>query len=227
MKKIIFILLFALNLSQIYSQEKNYFSVQFDADYIYYFYNNKDNNIYNQLDLKNKFNYGFSLMGSKYFNKFKISTGINYVSKTCNHKDFEGDSWGVKSIDKKIKYINLPIIGSYEIFSHNTFNTDIDLGLILNRIVDYRLKTYYINNNVSIGDNIYAGQQLGLSIIGGFTFTKLIGQKFALNIQPFICYKLINDHDIKYSMYIGSKLPDDKLSLGIKIGLEFLFKKSE
>ncbi len=34
MKRIFFILLFALNLSQIYSQEKNYFSVQIDADYI-------------------------------------------------------------------------------------------------------------------------------------------------------------------------------------------------
>lgn len=224
-KNFIFILLFALSLSHLYSQEKNYFSIQADNSYQYYFFNNNDENLY-KLDFKNKFNYGFSLIGSKYFNKFKISTGIKYISKTCNNNVEEPLSETL-SRDFKIKYINLPIIGSYEIFSRNTFNTDIDLGLILNRIVDYRLKTYYINNNVSIGDNIYAGQQLGLSIIGGFTFTKLIGQKFALNIQPFICYKLINDHDIKYSMYIGSKLPDDKLSLGIKIGLEFLFKKSE
>lgn len=227
MKKTVFILLFALSISQIYSQEKNYFSIQVDNSYQYYFFNNNDENLY-KLDFKNKFNYGFSLIGSKYFNKFKISTGINYISKTCNNNVEEPLSETL-SRDFKIKYINLPIIGSYEIFSRNTFNTDIDLGLILNRIIDYRIKVYSINNQTFISDNIDAGQQLGLSITGGFTFSKLIGKKLVLNLQPYVCYKIINDHDYNKirnpNFYIYYILPEDRFSLGIQLGIEYLFKK--
>ncbi|HPB20478.1 MAG TPA: hypothetical protein PLC00_06865, partial [Bacteroidales bacterium] len=68
-------------------------------------------------------------------------------------------------------------------------------------------------------------KKLGLTFLLGTTFSKSIGNKWLLNLSPFINYKLIPDHNDQRPDY--KNIPDDRVFLGFKIGIEYLFKTSD
>jgi len=203
MRKIIFCLLLFFGALKTYSQDKDYFSTEFDANYYYYFVgNNNSNNL----------NYGFSLLVSKYIQKLKFSTGINYSIKSYNS---QGDPF--YSIEKRkynLEYLNFPIIANIEIFSHRNFRSSILTGFTFNHIIDYNITSFYLDN-----------RKLGVTFMLGATFSKSIGNKCLLNLSPSINYKLVPDHDNQRPDY--KNISDDKISIGFRIGIEYLFKTTE
>lgn len=218
MKKIILInFIILLSLFKIYSQEKNYFSIQGDADYYYYFIDK----------YKNNFNYGFSLMGSKYFNKFKFSAGINYSTKSYF---FANES----KLEYNLKYLNYILVGNYNLLSNKNFLCDFLLGVKFNQIIDYREKFYYENGNIR-KTKLTPDNYLGISLTSGFNFSTFINKNILINFSPFIDFKIKQDQNAKYPNMIPLPIPlsssnndiKDKLSLGFTIGIEYLFKKSE
>ncbi len=211
MKKIILFIILIICVSKIYGQKKNYFSIEGDANYYYYFIG--ENN-------SNNFNYGFSIIISEYINKLKVSSGINYAIMSF---DTQGDIfYSIKNREYKIVYLNFPIIGNFEIISQNTFVSSILIGVIFNHILDYNIKTYYLNGETLTENNIKENQKLGVTLTFGTTFSKSIGNKYTLNFSPFINYKLVSDHDSQRPSY--RNLPNDKISLGFKIGIEYFLK---
>jgi hypothetical protein len=214
MRKIIFYLLLFFLALKTFSQDKDYFSTEFDANYYYYFVGDNSSN---------NFNYGFSILISKYINKVKVSSGINYSTKSYNT---QGDPfWLIEKREYNLDYLNFPIITNIEIFSHRKFSSSVLTGFTFNQIVDYKIKSFYLNGETLIEDNLLNDKKLGLTFLLGTTFSKSIGNKWLLNLSPFINYKLIPDHNDQRPDY--KNIPDDRVFLGFKIGIEYLFKTSD
>jgi len=213
MKKILYSLLLTLLAFKTYSQEKDYFSTEFDANYYYYFVGN---------DNTNNFNYGFSFFFSKYIHKLKFSAGVNYSTKSYNsQEDF------LNSISKReynLKYLNIPIIVNIQIMSQKGFFVSILTGFGFNNIVDYNIKTYYMNGGYVTDNNLLDDKRLSITYMLGTTFSKSIEKKIILNMSPIINYKLIPDYKEQRPNY--KNIPNDKLSFGFKIGIEYGFKNS-
>lgn len=214
MRKIIFYLLLFFLALKTFSQDKDYFSTEFDANYYYYFVGDNSSN---------NFNYGFSILISKYINKVKVSSGINYSTKSYNT---QGDPfWLIEKREHNLDYLNFPIITNIEIFSHRKFSSSVLTGFTFNQIIDYKIKSFYLNGETLIEDNLLNDKKLGLTFLLGTTFSKSIGNKWLLNLSPFINYKLIPDHNDQRPDY--KNIPDDRVFLGFKIGIEYLFKTSD
>lgn len=213
MNKIVFCLLLFFWALKTYSQNKDYFSTEFDANYYYYFVGkNNSNNL----------NYGFSLLVSKYIQKVKISTGINYSIKSFNT---QGDSfYSIQKREYNLEYLNFPIIVNIEIFSQKKFFSSFLTGFAFNQIIDYNIKSYYLNGETLTDKNLL-NKRLGRTFMLGTTFSKSIGNRYLLNLSPFINYKLVPDHDNQRPDY--KNIPDGKISLGFKIGIEFIFQVSD
>jgi len=214
MKKIAFCLLLFIWALKTYSQTKDYFSTEFDANYYYYFIG--ENN-------SNNFNYGFSMLISKHIQKLKLSTGINYSIKSY---DSQGDPfYSIQKREYKVEYLNFPIIANIEIISQKKFFSSILTGFVFNHILDYNIKSYYLNGETLTEDNLIDNKKLGTTFVLGTAFSKSVGNKCLLNLSPFINFKLIPDHDNQRPDY--KNIPDDKISFGVKIGIEYMFKTSD
>ena len=214
MKKKILFLIIAFCALKTYSQNKDYFSTEFDANYYYYFVgNNNSNNL----------NYGFSLLASKYIQKLKFSTGISYSIKSYNS---QGDPfYSIQKREYNLEYLNFPIIANIELFSHRKFCSSILTGFTFNQIVDYNIKTYYQNGETLTENNLLDNRKLGITYMFGTTFSTFISNKCTVNLSPFINYKLVPDHDNQRPDY--TNIPDDKIFIGFRIGIEYLFKTTE
>lgn len=214
MRKIIFCLLLFFGALETYSQSKDYFSTEFNANYYYYFVgNNNSNNL----------NYGFSLLLSKYIQKLKVSTGISYSIKSYNS---QGDPfYSIQERKYNLEYLNFPIIANIEVFSHRRLCSSILTGFTFNHIVDYNIETYYQNGETLTEVILLDNKQLGITFMFGTTFSKLIGNICIVNLSPFINYNLVPDHDNQRPDY--RNIPDDKISFGFRIGIEYLFKTTD
>jgi hypothetical protein len=211
MKIVIFCLLLFLWALKIFGQDKDYFSTEINANYYFYFVG--ENN-------SNNLNYGFSLFVSKYIQKVKLSTGINYSIKSYNS---QGDPfYSVQKRKYNLEYLNFPIIANIEIFSLKKFYLSILTGFTFNQIIDYNIISYYLSGEVLTENIKLDNKKLGITFIFGTTFSKLIGDKCVLNLTPFINYKLVSDHDNQSPDY--KNILDDKISVGFIMGIEYLFK---
>lgn len=211
--KFLYLLIFICGFKT-YSQEKKYFSIEMDVNYYYYFLG--ENNT-------NNFNYGLSIIVSKYINKLKISSGLNYSIKSY---DSDGDDFFlIKKREYKLDYLNFPILSNIEIINRKSFNSSILFGFIFNKILDYNIKSYYFNEK-TLNNNINENKtNLGTTLNLGLTYSKITGKKWQLNISPFINYILIPDHYNGKPQY--TNFPDDRFSLGLKMGIEYLCKKND
>lgn len=211
MKIVIFCLLLFLCALKIFSQDKDYFSTEVNANYYFYFIGE---------NYSNNLNYGFSLFVSKYIQKVKLSTGINYSIKSYNSR---GDSfYSVQKRKYELDYLNFPIIANIEIISLKKSYFSILTGFTFNKIIDYNIKSYYLSGEILTENIKLDNKKLGITFIVGTTFSKLIGDKCVLNLAPFINYKLVSDHDNQSPDY--KNVPDDKISIGFIMGIEYLFK---
>jgi hypothetical protein len=205
-----FVLYFIANTA--FGQYENGLSTEFDAHYYYYFTGENTNN----------FNYGFSLLVSKYVRKLKLSTGVNYALKSY---DSEGDVF--YSIDKrkyKAEYLNFPIIIGYNVFSSGNFFSTIQTGFIFNKIINYTIKSFYMNGEILTEKDLLSNEGFDIKYMIGMTFSKSIHKNMILNASPFLSYKVVLNSSDERPDY--TNIPDDKLSAGFSLGFEYVFKPS-
>lgn len=217
MKKFVFCLLLFIWALKTYSQDKDYFSTEIDANYYYYC---------SLGESRNKFNYGFSILISKYISSLKVSSGLNYATKfyyydvtpifTTNY---------LNKRDYKATYLNIPITSNIEMISRKSFSSSVLIGFAFNRIINYSIQSYYLYNGTTTDRIPVQNQNFGTTLICGTTISKSLNNKYVLNLSPFLNYILISDLDNQRPDY--RNLPDDKISVGFKIGIEYLFKESD
>lgn len=211
MKILIIIFLIAISSSVVFSQDKNLISSEIDANF-YNYCISKENT--------NKFNYGFSLLFSRYLRKLKISFGINYSTKYYNapgNAFFE-----VERREYNLQYLNFPIIMNYPVITKEKHFISFLTGITFNNIIDYRIRSYYYSGDIYIADNLLNQKSLGMSLNIGLTISVTTGKNTLFNLSPIISIKIVPDHDVQKYSY--KNIPDDIFSIGLKIGIEYLIK---
>ncbi len=211
MKKIILFITFSVFCINFYGQEKNYLSTEFDVNYNYCFTGNNTHN---------NFSYGFSLLVSEYINKIKISAGINY-SRLYYDYNMEDLFYSIKKREYKLEYLKFPVISSFKIFSGNRTSISILTGFVFSSVIGYSIKPYYLNGKTITENDLLGQRQLGVSWLLGITFSKMLDNKLLLNISPFFNYPIIPNGRNQIPGY--NNIPN-YISLGAKIGIEYLFK---
>lgn len=223
MKKTIFLILIFIISNNAFGQENSSYSIELNSNYIFYFVANPKYSV----NYKNFFNCGFSLFGSQYLNdRTKLSLGINYSTKYFYYTQEPTlfNDFFTKQ-EYLIKYINIPILISYNFFKISDFKIGITSGFFGNHIISYDINRYYLNMDTKKDKNVKAGQKSGLSYRLGLEFSKLITQRLIINISPFFDYKIFLDFDEQRPDY--RNLTDDRFSTGFRLGVEYLFEKNK
>lgn len=204
MKKLYFFLSLFLLSFETYSQEREreYFSVEVDAIYSYYFFGG---------EYSNNFNWGFSTLLSLNTHKLKISTGVNYSVKSFNYQN------GITNTTK-LEYLHFPIIANIEVFSKKKIALNVLTGFIFNHNFAQSSKSYFPDGQLFEEDNSINKKNLGFSIPAGVTFSQLLGKRWRLNITSFINVRVKFEKSSPYGPF--SK---ERVSIGLKIGIEHLF----
>lgn len=219
MNKYLFLVLLLTGSIAVQAQDKGEMSLQAGAVYYYPFFGG---------NTKNKFNYGFSLLVSKSFRNVKVSAGIDYATKKYYYKV---NPVGFNSLTKReydMQYLDFPFLVNITV-DRLSEKAELGLltGLVLNKVVGYKIVSTYANNPVS-EDNLEIPATMGLTFRLGAAFSLPLGNRFRLNLTPFGDIKLVmnGDQDNSGDPYAGSyrNLPDNRFSAGFQAGAEYLFK---
>lgn len=217
MKKLL-ILFFLFCVYHGFSQDEFPVSIELNGRGIYYFF---DYGEYST-DYKNSFNYGFSVLCSKYYSpKTKLSTGLIYSTKNfyLETEPYRGNDYLIRS-ESRLKYFHVPFLVTYDCIRRDFGEIRIRHGLILNIRSHYEKYYYYQNKELEIvNKNDLYKSTFGLSYRLGCIFSKTISSKLIVNISPFVDYKFALDFED--SRPALGKLPEDRFSCGVNLGVEF------
>jgi hypothetical protein len=242
MKRILLIICLCFLSLGAFSQKKNAWSLEATSGtYLYYLIQQNEYDKYS-----NRFNYEFSLIGSRYFSMLKLSTGIMYSTKNIAERTFVNGLLAdyTFNVDYSIQYIKFPIFLSIG----KTFNPNISLniegGFIVDRILKYNLSI--AEEGKDYEDRNYYPKNIGILARLGLELSIKITNKGYLNINPFVDYKLLRDHiyslyhprwgadnifDYQYHRVPNGEDKNDPnsdnngglLSYGLSIGFEYVF----
>ena len=214
MKKIFIFIILTICVFKMYGQKENYFSIEGDVNYYYHFISKYT---------KNNFNYGFSVTLWQHIKKIKIGIGTNYSTKNYYYKVSPdiSNSFANKR-EYKLKYLNFPFLLDVNILNpNNRLYINILSGIILNKVIDYDKITYYTNKQPLYEKETDAEMKLGLSLRLGSAVSYKINKNISFSATPFADFKLILNSISQQPDY--SDLPDNRFSVGLKIGVEYLF----
>lgn len=186
MKKVLIIILCMIAFSnKSTSQNLEKLSVEFDADYCYYF------------KIPNDINYGFALLFSDYISDgFRLNVGVEYRKSNLYRDTYYNH--GYERNYFHVGYIDYLINGNIRIFSKNKFYTSLFVGISINTIVDYSGKVYYQYSVENIMEMLHEeGNCIGISLMLGESFSYKIRNRLFLHLTPFVNYRIKTDNRIK------------------------------
>ncbi|MCK5137516.1 MAG: hypothetical protein KAR19_17150 [Bacteroidales bacterium] len=208
------ILGFSLGLLNLNGQAKSYYSAEVNANY----YNFLSGEI-----LSNNFSYGLSFVVSKKIDKLKLSTGLTYTFKCI---DLYGSSfYSIDKYEHQIKYISIPIHGSIGLNTKKTIYPSILTGFSFHSIYDHKILIHSINGDVQTVDGNEENRNLGVSLLIGMKITKSLFPNCLVNLSSFVDWSLIPDYKNQRPDHLN--IPEDRLFLGLSIGVEYILSKSE
>lgn len=213
MKKVLIIILSMIAFSnKSTSQNLEKLSVEFDADYCYYF------------KIPNDINYGFALLFSDYISDgFRLNVGVEYRKSNLYRDTYYNH--GYERNYFHVGYIDYLINGNIRIFSKNKFYTSLFVGISINTIVDYSGKVYYQYSVENIMEMLHEeGNCIGISLMLGELFSYKIRNRLFLHLTPFVNYRIKTDNRIKEMLdHNGRDFLRSKWYVGMRIGIEYLF----
>ncbi len=176
---------------------------------------------------ESQFNYGFGAEVSENFTAFKITTGLFLTTKEYSEL-FESTS-DISKISYSLDYINIPILLGFPLVKDklklNQFL--IRTGIIINIPMDYQSSIYYKNNNATPINTNSIAYKAGSSLRLAFQYQRVLNKSFNTYVGVFGDYKFKLDHvDFNNSTpQWHSSIADDRLSIGINIGIEWFYKR--
>jgi hypothetical protein len=220
MKKLICCALFALVALQAHSQKNDYLSLQLGAGY-YYYANTKSSDFY--------FNYGLSPLLFLNINKLKIGSGVSFATKKYSHNYDVTPTNSISSKLYDINYLNIPIIIGYNVYSKHLNRLDILAGVSFDHFIKFMTTTKYENDDgpVSETDNILEidkpDTRSGISLLFSLYYYRQLLEQLNVFVSPFAEFKVRSEGD--NNPHFRWHFPNNVVTLGLKIGLEFSFKK--
>lgn len=220
MKKIIIFAILALFIGQIHAQKNDFLSLQVGVGY-YNYPNLKSDDFY--------FNYGLSPLLFLNINKLKIGSGVNFSTKKYS---YEYEITPMNNISNKlydINYLNVPILIGYRLYEKKLNRFDILAGVSFDHLIKFKTTTThkYNDGNVSVTDNILETDKpvshSGISLMFSIYYYRQIFNQLDVFVSPFAEFKVRNEGEDnpRYNW----RFPDKRFACGLKIGLEFNFKK--
>lgn len=214
MKKFIVLFSLIISYSTIFGQNNRVLSIESGFSYYYHFMGGATNN---------NFNYGFSLLLSHTVGKVKVSTGIDYSTKFYYYTVSEVQPANhLLKRNFRIQYLDFPFLANTSVLHIKQFNMSILSGLVLNKVLHYKIVSYY-SGIPPFEEEPKIPKTFGLSLRIGATLSMFVKNHVILNIVPFTDVKLVlngNDDSPNYN----EGIPDNRFSLGLKIGVEYAFK---
>lgn len=195
--------------SKVSGQGQDHFSIEVDANYFhYYFKGNSTNN----------FNYGFSILGSKYMHRLKVSSGINYSTRLYENP---GSAFHFeKKLAYKIDYINIPVIFNVEIISYEAYRFSILTGLLLTHVIEHKVDRYDLNNVITT--KTFNDNKAGSTLTYGITLSWAMNKNFSLNLSPSGFYIISPYHEYNPRDHYRT-ISVNRFYTGIKLGIEYSF----
>ncbi len=213
MKSLSLIFIICFCVITVFAQNEKNTSIEADVNYFYHFIGNNTNN---------DFNYGISILFSRSINNLKISTGINYSTKNYYYNvTLQNSLDSLSKVEHNLSYINFPILVKIKCCGNRQKTISILSGLLFNKAIKYDKLSYFDDKPSLYERDLSVDSQLGLTFRLGLNFKKNINNHFRLNLEPFSDYKLILNTKHSRPDYIN--ISDNRLSLGLKIGLEYMF----
>src|SRR5690554_454700 len=220
MKKIIFFLLFflltgAASLSQ---------SISAFGGYPYYFM---------QLDkygsgteVCNAPNYMAGAAVSKYIRALKIEVGFAYATK--NYSFLTHNT--LSEYDKKeveLEYYYIPVMLHRRLFTDTKNTVSLGLGLVFLKPFGYSEEIFYKDGTKTDPDNLApVDYKWGNSARLGVSYSRSLAESnFRFFAEVYGDYKFAMDYNEPGSSLKYSSLPDDRIAIGINVGIEWLFNR--
>lgn len=170
-------------------------------------------------NMTNGFNYGFSMLVSQKIRKVKASIGVGYSTKSLQTQTDFGN------LSYELRYFHFPVLANVDVFSCSTdISGGVLAGFIFNHIVDYKIIRQSPANITSTESGLLNNRKTGISLILGASFSKTLGDRCVVEFTPFVKYNLVDDHGIQRPDY--RNIPDDKVSIGCRLGVELLLIRS-
>ena len=216
MKRIIGFILACIFVLNMQAQKENYWSLKLDVNTQYYFFDEEK-------DLKQGLlAFAPSLMVSKYFNKWNIGFGFDYVltKETLHGREDYLDA------------LDFPLLVKYNFHQSNKTRLNVVSGVIFNMIGGY-------GGTLRVPDGRLSRHNMGFfgafSLRLGLEYSQELSRILRLNIQPFVNWKFFdkNSAEERYNSMakIGGSIFHENVSVpydfvvGINLGFEFMFKK--
>lgn len=213
MKRLSLIITMCFCVITIFAQDEKKVSIETDVGYFYHFRGKNTSNY---------FNYGASILFSMSINNLKISTGLNYSTKNYYYDVASQNSLdNLNKVEHNLSYINYPILIKIRCCGNEQKKLSILSGFLFNQLIRYDKISYFDDKPTLYERDLSVDSQLGLTIRFGLNYSKNIHNHFRFNIEPFSDYKLILNTKNYRPDNLG--VPDNRLSLGLKIGLEYIF----
>ncbi len=195
MKKVLICAILALLVGQVHSQNNELLSIQIEAGY-HHDYNLKSSNFH--------FNYQLSPLVFVHFNKFRIGSGVNFITKNGDEYD--------------ISYLNVPILVSFDIYSKNSNRFNIIAGVSFDNLVKFKDKT----TNEDILQTDKPNKELGMSLLLSIYYHRQLSRMFNVFVSPFAEFKVRNE--LGANPHYNWSYPQSGFAFGLKIGFEFGLK---
>ncbi|MDR0971540.1 MAG: hypothetical protein LBM25_04060 [Bacteroidales bacterium] len=200
MKKLLLTLaLIGCCFSTSFSQEKNFFSLEVNAN---------TRSFFSSLD---KYSYEVAILPGFNMGRFKFNIGVAYNYYETNQY--------------KINYTNIPINVNFNIYKYDKMWFNCFVGGVIG-IANKDVENYLQNQTKQLSDNTKADFSFRL----GLEFSLVPIKNLKVNIAPFANYQFNNE------FLLASTAPQNasktiilprKISLGVSIGVEYMFKFKE
>lgn len=199
-------------------------SISLNYGYPYYFMQLKSYSHF--ADVRNDFNYvtGFSI--GNYFNSSRIDVGVSYGTKNYTF-NYTNPSFTEISESCEVNYYLFPLTFSQRIYSDSINTVALSLGVVFIKPFKYSTETEYNSGSIVKKENFPVLYEFGSIARFGIKYSRRISKQFFLFSETYGDYKFAMDFTDSGSSLNYADLTEDRFSVGINIGLEWIFNINE
>jgi hypothetical protein len=174
-----------------------------------------------------KFNDGIGGLFIGNMKRLRFKTGLLFTTKNYLEQ-FESTSL-IDKITYNLDYFNIPMLFDLELRRRDSIKNQyfFSPGIVFNIPRNYKSITYYKNGTPSTLNEAPDNYNFGSSARLGFIYQRKLTRLLNINIETYVDYKFQLDY-LEFnnsSPHWHSSYSNDRLSLGINLGIEWLYKK--
>lgn len=177
-------------------------------------------------DVTNNANYIVGVSANKYINTFKFEFGVAYGTKNYTFQYTEVAS-PITEEKMQLSYYMLPIMIHKRLFTDSKNTVSLSLGSAFLKPFEYSKETIFKDGSKQYARDIPVNYKIGNTARIGMKYSRsLIGSKLIVFSGLYGDYKFNMDYSERGSSLYHHDLTDDRFSLGLNFGIEWIFTKT-